>query len=42
MENFVDANTDLIILNTADSKGIAPAIDNVRRAAKVVIAVGLV
>ena len=39
MENFVAANTDLIILNAADSKGIAPAIDNARRAGKVVIAV---
>ncbi len=39
MENFVAADTDLIILNAADSKGIAPAIDNARRAGKVVIAV---
>ena len=39
MENFVAANTDLIILNAADSKGIAPAIDNARKAGKVVIAV---
>lgn len=39
MENFIAADTDLIILNAADSKGIAPAIDNARRAGKVVIAV---
>lgn len=39
MENFVAANTDLIILNAADSKGITPAIENARRAGKVVIAV---
>lgn len=39
MENFVAADTDLIILNAADSKGIAPAIDNARKAGKVVIAV---
>lgn len=38
MENFVAANTDLIILNAADSKGITPAIDNARRAG-IVIAV---
>lgn len=39
MENFIAANTDLIILNAADSKGIRPAIDNARKAGKVVIAV---
>lgn len=39
MENFVAADTDLIILNAADSKGIRPAIDNARKAGKVVIAV---
>lgn len=39
IENFVAANTDLIILNAADSRGIKPAVDNARRAGKVVIAV---
>lgn len=39
IENFVAANTDLIILNAADSKGIQPAVDNARRAGKIVIAV---
>lgn len=39
LENFVAANTDLIILNAADSQGIKPAVDNARRAGKVVIAV---
>lgn len=39
IENFVAADTDLIILNAADSIGIGPAVDNARRAGKVVIAV---
>ena len=39
IENFVAANTDLIILNAADSKGIRPAIDKARQAGTVVIAV---
>lgn len=39
IENFVAANTDLIILNAADSKGIRPAVDKARQAGKVVIAV---
>jgi len=39
IENFVAANTDLIILNAADSKGIRPAVDQAREAGKVVIAV---
>lgn len=39
IENFVAANTDLIILNAADSKGIRPAVDKARQAGTVVIAV---
>lgn len=39
IENFVAANTDIIILNAADSKGIRPAVDKARQAGKVVIAV---
>ncbi|MBW4605637.1 MAG: ABC transporter substrate-binding protein [Hassallia sp. WJT32-NPBG1] len=39
IENFVAANTDVIILNAADSKGIRPAVDKARQAGKVVIAV---
>lgn len=39
IENFVAANTDLIILNAADSKGIRPAVDKARQAGKIVIAV---
>lgn len=39
IENFVAANTDVIILNAADSKGIMPAVDKARQAGKIVIAV---
>jgi ribose transport system substrate-binding protein len=39
IENFVAANTDLIILNAADSKAIRPAVDKARQAGKIVIAV---
>jgi ribose transport system substrate-binding protein len=39
MENFVASNTDIIVLNAADSKGIRPAVDNARAAGSVVIAV---
>lgn len=39
IENFVAADTDIIILNAADSKGIAPAVEKARQAGKVVIAV---
>ena len=39
IENFVAANTDVIILNASDSKGIRPAVDKARQAGKVVIAV---
>jgi ribose transport system substrate-binding protein len=39
IENFVAANTDIIILNAADSKGIRPAVDQARKAGKIVIAV---
>ena len=39
IENFVAANTDVIILNAADSKGIQAAVDRARQAGKIVIAV---
>lgn len=39
IENFVAANTDIIILNAADSKAIRPAVDGARQAGKIVIAV---
>ncbi len=39
IENFVAADTDIIILNAADSKAIRPAVDKARLADKVVIAV---
>jgi ribose transport system substrate-binding protein len=39
IENFVAADTDVIILNAADSKAIRPAVDKARLAGKVVIAV---
>ncbi|AUT01418.1 transcriptional regulator [Nostoc sp. CENA543] len=39
IENFVAANTDIIILNAADSKGIRPAVDQARKVGKIVIAV---
>lgn len=39
IENFVAANTDMIILNAADSKGIQAAVDRARLAGQIVIAV---
>lgn len=39
LENFVASDTDVIILNAADSKGIRPAVDNARAAGSVVVAV---
>ncbi|KOP26583.1 transcriptional regulator [Hapalosiphon sp. MRB220] len=39
IENFVAANTDVIILNAADSKGIRPAVEKARQAGTVVVAV---
>lgn len=39
IENFVAANTDLIVLNAADSKGIRPAVEQARKAGTIVIAV---
>ena len=39
IENFIAANTNVIILNAADSKGIAPAVDKARQAGRIVIAV---
>ncbi|MUG95515.1 substrate-binding domain-containing protein [Scytonema sp. UIC 10036] len=39
IENFVAADTDIIILNAADSKGITPAVEKARQAGKIVIAV---
>nr|WP_026733996.1 ABC transporter substrate-binding protein [Fischerella sp. PCC 9605] len=39
MENFIAANTDLIILNAGDSKGIAAAVEKAKQAGIVVIAV---
>jgi ribose transport system substrate-binding protein len=39
IENFVAADTDIIILNAADSQAIRPAVDQARRAGTVVIAV---
>ncbi len=39
MENFVASGTDLILLNAADSKGIAPAVINAKRAGIPVVAV---
>lgn len=39
IENFVAANTDIIILNAADSKGIRPAVEQAKKAGKIVIAV---
>lgn len=39
IENFVAANTDIIILNAADSKGIQAAVDRARSAGTIVIAV---
>ncbi len=39
LENFVAADTDIIVLNAADSKGIRPAVDQARAAGSVVVAV---
>jgi ribose transport system substrate-binding protein len=39
IENFIAADTDLIILNAGDSKGIAPAVEKAKEAGIVVIAV---
>ncbi|MBW4444431.1 MAG: ABC transporter substrate-binding protein [Plectolyngbya sp. WJT66-NPBG17] len=39
IENFIAANTSLIILNAADSKGIAPAVEKAKQSGTVVIAV---
>ncbi|WP_016865449.1 MULTISPECIES: substrate-binding domain-containing protein [Fischerella] len=39
IENFVAANTDIIILNAADSKGIRPAVEKARQTGTVVVAV---
>ncbi len=39
IENFIAANTDLIILNAGDSKGIAPAVEQAKQAGIAVIAV---
>ncbi|MFQ4142377.1 ABC transporter substrate-binding protein [Chlorogloeopsis sp. ULAP02] len=39
IENFVAADTDIIILNAADSRGIQPAVEKARRAGTIVIAV---
>lgn len=39
LENFVAADTDIIVLNASDSKGIRPAVDQARKAGSVVVAV---
>ncbi|BAU13542.1 periplasmic binding protein/LacI transcriptional regulator [Leptolyngbya sp. NIES-3755] len=39
IENFIAANTSLIVLNAADSQGIAPAVEKAKQAGTVVIAV---
>ncbi|QSJ14913.1 ABC transporter substrate-binding protein [Nostoc sp. UHCC 0702] len=39
IENFIAANTNLIILNAGDSKGIAPAVEKAKKAGIAVIAV---
>ncbi|HIK14260.1 MAG TPA: ABC transporter substrate-binding protein [Leptolyngbyaceae cyanobacterium M33_DOE_097] len=39
LENFVASQTDLIILNAADSKGIEPAVEKAKAAGSIVIAV---
>jgi ribose transport system substrate-binding protein len=39
IENFVASNTEIIVLNAADSKGIRPAVEQARKAGKIVIAV---
>ena len=38
MENFIAAGVDIIILNAADSRGIAPAVRRAREAGNIVIA----
>lgn len=39
IENFIASNTNIIILNAADSKGIAPAVAKAKQAGVIVIAV---
>src|SRR6476646_8131409 len=39
MENFIASNTDVIVLNAGDSKGIAPAVEKAKQAGIAVIAV---
>jgi ribose transport system substrate-binding protein len=39
IENFTASNTDIIIVNAADKKGIKPAIEKAKQAGRVVIAV---
>jgi ribose transport system substrate-binding protein len=39
IENFVASNTNVIILNAADSKGIAPAVAKAKQAGAIIIAV---
>lgn len=39
IENFIASNTNVIILNAADSKGIAPAVTKAKQAGLIVIAV---
>ncbi len=39
LENFVAADTDVVVLNAANSKGIRPAVDKAREAGSVVVAV---
>lgn len=39
IENFIGANTNLILLNASDSKGIAPAVEKAKKAGITVIAV---
>jgi len=39
MENFIASDTDVIILNAGDSKGIAPAVEKAKKAGIAVIAV---
>ncbi|MCC0179827.1 ABC transporter substrate-binding protein [Waterburya agarophytonicola K14] len=39
IENFIASDTDVIVLNAADSKAIRPAVDNARAAGSVVVAV---
>lgn len=39
IENFIASNTDVIILNAGDSKGIAPAVEKAKQAGIAVIAV---